>query len=112
MRKRVLALPLALMASVGVSLVPASGAIGSSTATVNLKDDFFSPKAKTVRKGTTVVFRWTGRAPHNVSVTRGPVKFSSKVQTKGSYRKKLTKKGTYTIVCTIHPGMGMKLRVK
>lgn len=111
MRTRVLALPLALVASLGLSILPATGVAGS-TATVKLKDDFFSPTSKTVRKNTTVVFRWAGRAPHDVKVTKGPVKFSSKIQTKGTYKKKLTRKGTYTIVCTIHPGMEMKLKVK
>lgn len=112
MRTRALALPLAVLASLGLSVLPASGVAKSSTATVKLKDDFFSPKSKIVRKGTTVVFKWTGKAPHNVSVASGPVKFHSKIQTKGIYRKRLTRKGTYRIVCTIHPGMELKLKVK
>ncbi len=110
MRLRALALPLSLAAALGLSTVPATGA--TRTATVKLKDDFFSPKSKTVSRNTVVTFRWAGRAPHNVVVTRGPVKFKSKTQTRGSYRKKLTRKGTYTIVCTIHPGMEMKLKVR
>ena len=113
MRTRLLTLPLALVASLGLAVLPASGvAKKSSTTTVKLKDDFFSPKSKTVKPNTTVVFKWTGRAPHNVVVEKGPVKFSSKTQTRGTYRKKLKRKGTYTIVCTIHPGMELKLKVK
>lgn len=115
MRSRLLALPLAATAAFGLAALPAVGASSkhkTRTATVKLKDDYFAPKTKTVRRNTVVVFRWAGRAPHNVVVTRGPVKFSSKTQTKGSYRKKLTRKGTYTIVCTIHPGMELKLKVK
>ena len=35
------------------------------------------------------------------------------VQVKGSFSKKLTKAGTYTILCTIHaPGMKMTIKVK
>ena len=109
MRTRALALPLAAATALGLSALPASGA---STSTVKLKDDFFSPKAKTITKNTTVVFTWAGRAPHNVKVEKGPVKFTSPIKTRGTYRKKFTRKGTYTIVCTIHPGMELKLKVK
>ena len=49
--------PLALAAALGLSALPATGvAKKSSTTTVKLKDDFFSPKTKTVKKNTTVVF--------------------------------------------------------
>jgi len=55
---------------------------------------------------------WKGKAPHNVKVTKGPVKFGSKTQVKGTFAKKLTKKGTYNIVCTIHaPNMKMTIKV-
>ncbi len=104
MRLRALALPLSLAAALGLSAMPATGA--TRTATVQLKDNFFSPKSKTVVRNTVVTFRWAGQAPHDVKVTRGPVKFSSgNPKTNGTYRKKLTRRGTYTIVCTIHPGM-------
>ena len=67
-----------------------------------------------VKKGATVRWTWVGRAPHNVTVTRGPVKFKSKPAiTKGSYSRKVTRAGTYTIVCTLHlPDMRMRLVVK
>jgi len=49
---------------------------------------------------------------HNVAVSKGPVKFASSFKTKGSFSKKLTKTGTYTIFCSIHqPDMKMKLKV-
>ena len=72
-----------------------------------------APHNVTVKKGTTVKWVWKGKAPHNVKVTKGPAKFSSTTQTKGTFSKKLTKKGTYTILCSIHaPGMKMTITVK
>jgi plastocyanin len=47
-----------------------------------------------------------------VTVTRGPVKFASKTQIKGTFSRTLTKKGTYYIVCTIHKALGQKMTLK
>ena len=113
MRKRHLVLPLAAAAAVGASTLPA----GADTS-IKLKDDYFAPKSTSVKKGSTVTFRWAGSAPHNVTVgnTRttgsGPVKFHSPTKTSGTYKKRCTRKGTYKIVCTVHPGMELTLRVK
>jgi len=106
--KRLIAPVLAAGAAVALLTVPAFAA----TKTVQLKDNFFTPKTLTVNKGTTVKWVWTGKAPHNVTVRTGPVKFRSSTQVKGSFSKKLTKKGTYQLHCTIHPGMNMTLRVR
>ena len=107
MRKRHLVLPLAAAAAVGVATLPA----GAATS-IKLKDDYFAPKSTSVSKGSTVTFRWAGKAPHNVTVTRGPLKFHSPTKTSGSYSRRLTKAGTYRIVCTIHPGMSLTLKVR
>lgn len=98
------------VAAGGGGLYASTAASGATT--VGVKDDFFSPKSATVSKNATVNFRWSGRAPHNVTVTSGPVKFHSKTQTSGSYKRKLSKKGTYKFECTIHDGMTGKIRVK
>jgi plastocyanin len=105
--KRMFAL-LAALALLGALAVPALAA----TKSIALRDTFFSPKSVTVKKGTTVKWVWRGRLPHNVTVRKGPVKFHSSTKTKGSFSKKLTKRGTYRIVCTIHPGMNLTLKVK
>jgi plastocyanin len=47
-----------------------------------------------------------------VTVVSGPQKFRSQVQLKGTFTRKLTKAGTYKIVCTIHPGMDLTLKVR
>ena len=85
----------------------------AATKTVQVKDNVFVANSITVSKSTTVKWVWKGKAPHNVVVTKGPAKFKSTTQVKGSYSKKLTKKGTYSLLCTIHaPGMKMTVKVK
>ena len=108
--KRVLALVLvvALAGIAGAVAIPAFAA----SRTVKIGDNFFRPKTLSVKRGTTVVWKWTGTAPHNVTVTSGPKKFHSSTKTKGSYKATPHTKGTYKIVCTIHAGMAMTLKVR
>jgi plastocyanin len=101
----------------GAIAIMAAGAVAvpalSATKTVQVKDNFFAPKKLSVTAGTTVRWAWRGSAPHNVVVTKGPLKFKSKTITKGSYSRRVTRKGTYRIVCTIHaPAMRMTLTVR
>ena len=100
--------------AIGACAIPA---VAATTKSVKVGDDYFikssgTPKL-TVKKGVTVKWRWTGTSPHDVSVTKGPKKFKSKVMTKGSYSVKVSKAGSYSIICTIHqPDMKMTLVVK
>lgn len=102
---------LGLVAVVGV--LPASGALArdhaSKRATVTLKNIAFKPKVVTIARGGTVTWVWRdGNIPHNV---KGPG-FKSKTQSKGTYRHTFKRKGTFTVVCTLHlPGMKMKVKV-
>ena len=107
----VLATVLALCAATALAFAdpPARSA---ATAGISIKDDFFSPSSKSVVKGTTVKWTWRGRDDHDVTVTSGPVRFHSSTKSKGTYSKTLSRTGTYKIVCTIHDGMAMTLRVK
>ena len=105
--KRILSLVVAL-AFVAALAVPAFAA----TKTVRVVDNKFRPATTSVRRGTTVKFVWAGKAPHNVTVVKGPVKFRSPTKTKGTYSKKLRRRGTYSIVCTIHSGMTLTLKVR
>ncbi len=108
MKKLIAAAAVTALAA-GTLAIPALAA----TKTVQVKDNKFVANKLTVSKGTTVKWVWKGKAPHNVTVTKGPAKFKSTTQVKGSFSKKLTKKGTYTILCTIHaPGMKMTIKVK
>jgi plastocyanin len=107
--KRLIAVLVAVaVAGAALMAIPAFGA----TKSISLRDNFFSPKSVSVKRNTTVRFVWRGRAPHNVTVRRGPVKFRSSTKSRGTYRKKMTRRGTYRIVCTIHPGMNLTLRVR
>jgi plastocyanin len=103
---------LMLVAAVSAGLVSQALAAGRS---VKIGDDYFVRKGSTptitVPKGTRVTWRWTGKDLHNIAVTKGPTKFRSSYRSSGSYSKTVRRAGTYTIVCTIHTGMKMKLRV-
>ena len=94
-------------------LVSAAPAQAARTKTIHIGDNYFAPATVKVKKGTTVKWNWTGSDQHNVVVQKGPASFQSSLKTKGSYKKKLKKKGTYTIICSIHaPDMRMKIKVK
>jgi plastocyanin len=103
---------LMLVAAVSAGLVSQALAAGRS---VKIGDDYFVRKGSTptitVHKGTRVTWRWTGKDLHNIAVTKGPTKFRSSYKSSGSYSKTVRRAGTYTVVCTIHTGMKMKLRV-
>jgi plastocyanin len=107
-------LPVVLLAALVATLLAAVPAV-SKRKTVEVDDNYFvregSPPTVRVNRNDTVVWEWEGRNPHNVTVTRGPVRFKSPTQRSGDYRKKVTRSGSYRIVCTIHPNMKMTLRV-
>jgi plastocyanin len=100
------------VAAVAVAATVATAIPSTAATTVKVDDDVFKPKTVTVSSGTTVTWRWVGSDPHNVTVTKGPVKFHSGTKRKGKFSKKLRRGGTYKIVCTIHPGMAMTLKVR
>ena len=109
MRKLLVALPIA-----AVSATLATQALAATS--VKVGDDYFVRKGSiptvTVKKGTKVTWRFAGKDMHNVAVTKGPSKFRSSYKSSGSFSKRVTRTGTYTIVCSIHqPDMRMKLRV-
>jgi plastocyanin len=106
---------LGLLAALVGSLAVA-GPAASKRKSIEVDDDYFvaegKPRTVTVSVDDTVVWKWEGSNPHDVTVTRGPVKFHSRTKTSGTYRKKVTRAGTYRIVCTVHrPDMRMRLKV-
>jgi plastocyanin len=101
-----------------IILVPLVAAAPAAAATKNVKigDDYYvragSAPTVTVSKGTTVQWNWRGRRQHNVQVRSGPSSFQSALKRSGSYSRKMRRRGTYKIVCSIHsPDMAMTLRV-
>ena len=85
---------------------------------VTLADNYFLPAKKTVKKGTTVKWKWGPEAydVHDVklkSAPKGVKKFHSSPGTAGfSYKKTLKKPGVYKFVCTLHEEMKLTIRVK
>jgi plastocyanin len=104
-------LRLVIALTVVLVAVSAVTAIASSTKTVSVADSYYGPKTLTVGRGTKVTWKWTGVLKHNVVVHTGPAFFSSKTQVRGSYSHVFTKKGTYALVCTVHPKMKMTVVV-
>jgi plastocyanin len=102
-----------VLAGLGAAVLAAAIALPAEghTISVSVKDNVFAPKAKTVKRNDTVRFVWRGRNPHNVIIS-GPRRASSTTQVKGTYRYRATRGGSHRVVCTIHPGMEMRLRVR
>jgi plastocyanin len=101
-----------LLLALILTLVAAAPA-AARTKTVKVGDDFFKPKTLSVSKGTTVKWTWTGRDSHNVTVTKGPSSFRSSLKRSGTFKHKMSRRGTYKIICTIHaPDMRMTINVR
>jgi len=92
-------------AAIAVLAVPAVSALASPTTTkVTIGNFFFKPKSVTIGQGTKVTWTWASQGiQHNVSVKSGPVKFHSGKKSSGTYSFTFKKKGTYHLICTIHP---------
>ena len=87
-------------------------AAGPKTVKVKVGDNYFKPKKVTVVIGDTVNFVWIGTAIHDIKVKKGPQKFESDKQASGKFKQVVLEPGKYKIVCTLHPGMEMKLTAK
>jgi len=109
LRKRLIAVFVAVAAVAGAIAVPALAA----TKTVRVgPQNRFGNSSLTVNRGDTVRFRWSGSLPHNVRITAGPQRGTiASVRRSGTVARRFTRAGRYTIVCDIHPGMTLRLRV-
>jgi plastocyanin len=109
--RKVLPILAAAAVAAGAAALPSGAA--TTTKTVLVKDDFFSPKKLTISKGTKVKWVWKGKEGHNVAVANGPSNFRFGKRKTGSKTHTFSKRGTYSIVCTIHaPDMHMTIKVK
>jgi plastocyanin len=83
--------------------------------TVRVGDNYFvrsrGVPTVTVSRGDRVTWRFAGRDPHNVHAVRGPARFRSPTRQSGSYSRRMTRRGTYTIVCDIHGGRDQRMRL-
>lgn len=111
-----------LAALASLALVPAvdAGAKGRKPPTkkVGIFDNYYEPAKLKVRRDTTIVWKWptvTGDS-HDVTLDKGPKgvkKFQSPVAAaQFKYKRKLTKPGTYEILCTLHEEMRMTIVVR
>ncbi len=99
-----------LMLLLLVALVAATPAM-SSTPTVTIKDDAFSPAQLTISSGQTVTFVNKDDDAHTVTSSTGD--FDSKgMDTSGVWRHTFTKPGTYKYFCELHPFMKGTIVVK
>ncbi|HEX8073581.1 MAG TPA: cupredoxin domain-containing protein [Thermoleophilaceae bacterium] len=111
---------LAALAVTGVGAASGSRLhAAGKTRTVEVSDDFFSPKKITIKRKTTVKWVWKNAATggpqtdNNHSVVDEKGRFSSEEMDTGTFRHKFKKAGTWNIVCSVHPDdMTMKVRVK
>jgi plastocyanin len=108
-----------VLAAVAISAIAAVAAVPALAGTKSVKvgDNYFvrdgARPTVTISKGSTLKFVWRGHAPHNVVKKKGPGgKINSGVKTKGVFKHKFTRGGTYTLYCTIHGLSDMGLTVK
>ena len=97
--RKTLALTTALFAALAATALAA-------TKTVKVGDNWFVRSSGvptvTVKKGDTVKWTWVGDSSHNVIVQKGPVKFASPIKSSGSFKRKMTRRGTYVLFCSLH----------
>lgn len=85
----------------------------SSKVAVKIQMYAFSPAQLTITQGTTVTWTNYDTAPHTVTVSSGPVTFSSPELEKGqSFTYTFTTPGTYSYYCAVHPDMTATVVVK
>jgi plastocyanin len=88
----------------------------AATRTITVGNNFFvhkgRPSTVTIRHGTKLSWHWSRHSLHNVTVVSGPQRFRSGNRRRGTFSHTFTKRGTYKIVCTIHSGMRMTVRVR
>jgi plastocyanin len=113
---------LALIGAAAFAAAPAL-AVGATskgkTRKVTVQDNYYGPSKLTVHVGDTVDWHWTDLATdvHDVALKTAPKgvkKFASDPLASGDdFKRKLTKAGTYKIICTFHEEeMKMTITVK
>lgn len=112
-----------LVGATAFAVAPATLASGATkkgkTRKVSVNDNYYGPSKLTIHVGDTVDWRWSDDITdvHDVSVKSAPKgvkKFHSDPLAAGDdFKRKLTKPGTYKIICTFHEEeMKMTVRVK
>jgi plastocyanin len=105
--KRAIALALATAAAIAAFALPS----GAASRSVSVGDNFFKPASITVSKGSLITFRWTGSGLHNVTRTSGPSFTKCGDRTSGRCPRRMSRRGTLRLICTIH-GFRMKVVIR
>jgi plastocyanin len=99
------ALGAVLIVGAAAAAVPA---LAAKTRTVTVNDNYYGPTKLTIHAGDTVRWRWSDDLTdvHDVKLAKAPSgvrKFASDPLAAGdTFKRKLTKVGTYKIICTFH----------
>lgn len=117
---RTTAVVAALASGAALALAGGAGAVTKKPEhkSVKVADNFFSPKKLSVPAGSTITWKWSSRnsESHDVYLTKRPKgvrRFhSDPASSDFSFKRKLTKKGTYSLICTFHEEMSQKITVK
>ena len=98
-----------VIAATAFTAVPAQGA-EAVTVGVSVRDDLFSPRTLTVRRGTVLRFVWRRtRNPHNVCASGR----CSRTTRRSGFVYRRTARRSTTLICTVHPTqMRLRLRVR
>jgi plastocyanin len=114
---------LALVGAAAFAAAPTALALGATskgkTRKVSVNDNYYGPSKLTVHVGDTVDWHWSDDITdvHDVALKTAPKgvkKFASDPLAAGDdFKRKLTKAGTYKIICTFHEEeMKMTVTVK
>jgi plastocyanin len=116
-RRRIV--PLALAAVVALPCAAPAVAAAPRPKSVEVADNYYLPDRMTVKKGTTVTWKWPDDIAidvHDVKLKSAPDgvrKWQSEPASSGyRFKRTLRKPGRYKIICTLHEEMTMRITVK
>src|SRR5579859_7351888 len=96
----------AVVALTGVGWFAGTANAAPQAVAVEMTNFAFSPAAVNVHTGDTVTWTNHDTAPHDVTVTSGPVAVHSPLLSTGqTWSYTFTTPGTYDYICSIHPDM-------
>ena len=96
-------------------MAPPDGPFVPLRSAIRVTDYLFSKRRVVVERGTEVTWRFAaGDAPaHDVAVANGPRGFQSEWMRSGEFSYTPTKRGLYSLYCSLHPGlMSQQLKVE
>lgn len=92
---------------------PPTGPFKPFSGQLDVVDYAFEQRRVVVDRGTEVVWKFNASDQHDVSVANGPRAFSSDWISKGEFSYTPRVKGTYELLCSLHPGlMSQQLKVR